>query len=353
MPPPEPPEPLVLAGGLALVEGEVRPATLFLAEGRIRSVGGEDRCGDAPRVDCRGLTLVPGFVDAHVHLHLSDPEAVLAGGVTTVRDLGGPPGAARRGMNHAGSDLRVLSAGRILTPVGGYPSRSWGADGSAREVDGPDDARQAVAEQVAAGACVIKVALEDSHDRPLFEPDALHAIVGEARMAGLAVTAHVGSAKALRLALEVEVAELAHLPFHDVTPAAMERAAFAGVVLVPTLAVRERVPDEGALRAVAAFRAAGGRVIYGSDLGNDGTLPGVSTAEVLALGAAGLRPAEVLDAMTGDAADHLGIADIGRLTPGTAADVVGVRGDPLTDLRALTRVRLVIAAGRLVVPPTG
>lgn len=337
---------LALVGGSVVGEEGQRRATVLALDGRVAGVLDPAEAVDAPHLDARGLTLVPGVVDAHVHLAFADPADVLAGGVTTVRDLGGTPPVLRAA---AAAGLRVRAAGRVLTAVGGYPADSWAARGpgagAAREVRGVDDAAAAVAEQVDAGADLVKVALESSGGRPLLADDVLGAVVAAARAAGLPVAAHVGGANALERALAAGVDELAHVPLHRVTPAEMGHVAAAGVVVVPTLAVHPH-PDVAA-RAFAAFLAAGGTAVWGTDLGNDGTAPGVPVAEVLAWLAAGVSLAGVLHAATAGAADHLGLGAVGRLERGAVADVVGLDGDPLRDPTAWSRVRLVVAAGEV------
>lgn len=324
----------------ALLPGGGPAGTVLVRDGRIAQLGGAVPAGVEER-DVAGRTLIPGFLDAHVHLQFADPASVLAGGVTTVRDLGGPPDAAQALVG--ASPLRVLLAGRILTPVGGYPSTSWGADGTAREVADPDDAAVAVREQVDAGATVVKVALEDGGaGLPVFDLATLEAIIERAREAGLPVSAHVGSAPLLELALTAGVDELAHLPLYPVMPAEMVAVAEAAVVLTPTLEIRGG--DEAALAAVAAFHMAGGTILYGTDLGNTGTAPGIERREVEALLAAGLTPREVLDAATSVPAAHLGL-DTGELAVGRAADLVLLDGDPFGDPAAYDAVALVIAHG--------
>lgn len=338
---------LALVGGRVVTGDGVRARTVVTAKGRIAGLAEPGAAPIGPQLDIRGLTLVPGAVDTHVHLAFAAPADVLAGGVTTVRDLGGPPAVLRAA---AAAGLRVLRAARILTAPGGYPATSWAATGpaagAAREVRDAEDAVAAVEEQVADGADVVKVALESSGGRPLLAADVLAAVVAAARTAGLAVTAHVGGAQALERVLDAGVDELAHLPLHDVTPAEMGRVAAAGVTVVPTLAVHPE--PELAIRAFGAFLAAGGRAVWGTDLGNDGTSPGVPVAEVRAWLAAGPRPAAVLHAMTAGAADHLGLGAVGRLERGAVADVVGLDGDPLEDPTAWSRVRLVVVAGEVV-----
>lgn len=336
-------EPLALTGGRIVRDGSTEPATVLVADGRIDSVGSGRPPEGVRTLDLAGATLVPGFIDAHVHLQFADPRDILDGGVTTVRDLGSPREEREAA---AATRLGVVLAGRILTPPGGYPTRSWGGRGESREVGGTEDARHAVEEQLAEGATVIKVALEDAAGAPLFAPEVLAGVVAAAHDAGVGVTAHVGSASALDLALEVGIDELAHLPLHRVSASEMERVAAAGVAVCPTLAIRGDDPD--GLRALGAFHRAGGRVLYGTDLGNGGTAPGIMLDEVKAMVAAGMSPAEVLDSATAVAAAHLGLPDRGRIEAGAAADLIAVDGDPLADPDVYGALMLVIASGRVL-----
>ena len=326
-------------GAQVFRNGAFAPATVVVDGGRIEEVL-ERGDGDAPAFDASGMWLIPGVIDAHVHLQFSTASAILAGGVTTVRDLGSPPGVADGAAGS--SPLRVRSAGRILTTLGGYPSQSWGADGTSRQVADAADAVKAVEEQRDAGASIIKVALEPSAG-PLFDAEVLGALIGAAHDAGLNVTAHVGSAEALALAIDHGVDELAHLPLYDVQPDEMVRAAEAGMVLVPTLEIRGR--DEAALLALGAFVSAGGTVVYGTDLGNTGTAAGIEQAELRAMLDAGMSPTAVLDAATSVAAEHLDLPEVGRIKAGAAADLVGLRADPLADVAAYDEVALVVAGG--------
>jgi imidazolonepropionase-like amidohydrolase len=91
--------------------------------------------------------------------------------------------------------------------------------------------------------------------------------------------------------------------------------------------------------------ARGGRVVYGTDLGNQGPPPGVDVAELRLLVEAGLSPGQALAAATSVAATHLGLDDAGRIAPGARADLLLVDGDPMSDLGALERVRLVARGG--------
>jgi imidazolonepropionase-like amidohydrolase len=354
-----PPDPPVLAiVGVAVFDGGGGPPapdrTVITAGGLIERVGpsaATDPPAGAVVVDGAGATLLPGFVDAHVHLDFHPPAQVLAGGVTTVRDLGWPAGplaalAARAAAQPVASP-RLLAAGQIVTVPGGYPTRApWAPPGTARPVDGAAEAVAAVAELAGAGAAVIKVALDDRVGPTLPAP-VLAAIVRSAGERGLGVTAHVGTAAEAAKALAAGVAELAHWPFDpSPLPDRLVDALAESVVAVPTLHID---PSPARRAGVRRFVGRGGRVLYGTDLGNLGPPPAVDTEELRLLVEAGLAPGRALAAATSLAADHLGLAGLGRVVPGATADLLLVDGDPLADLDALSRVRLVTRHGRVVV----
>jgi imidazolonepropionase-like amidohydrolase len=228
---------------------------------------------------------------------------------------------------------------------GGYPTRAaWAPPGTARPVDGVAEAVAAVAELAEAGAAVIKVALDDRVGPTLPAP-VLAALVRAAGERGLGVTAHVGTAAEAAKALAAGVGELAHWPFDpSPLPDPLVDALAESVVTVPTLHID---PSPARRAGVRRFVGRGGRVVYGTDLGNQGPPPAVDTEELRLLVEAGLDPGQALAAATSLAADHLGLAGLGRVAPAATADLLLVDGDPLADLNALTRVRLVTRDGRV------
>jgi imidazolonepropionase-like amidohydrolase len=349
------PPPALAVVGAAVFDGSGRPPvpgrTVLASGGVIVRVGPAGELvppAGAVVVDGAGGTLLPGFVDAHVHLGFYPPGQVLAGGVTTVRDLGWPqPRLAelRRGAADAGASPRLLAAGQLLTVPGGYPTRApWAPPGTARPVEGVAAAVSAVAELAGAGAAVIKVALDDRVG-PTLPAAVLAAVVTAAGERGLGVTAHVGSAAEAAKALAAGVGELAHWPFDPAgLPGALVDALAESVVAVPTLHID---PTPARRAGVRRFVARGGRVVYGTDLGNQGPPPGVDVAELRLLVEAGLDPGLALAAATSVAAAHLGLERTGRIAPGARADLLLVDGDPLADLAALERVRLVARDGHI------
>lgn len=247
---------------------------------------------------------LPPFVDHHVHLHLIDPHALAAGGIAGVVDLGGDPVALAQlpkdGMPH------VAYAGAFLTAPGGYPvGRSWAPPETAREVSDASlhpgvagGAATAVDEQAAFGASVIKVAL-NSASGPVFEADVLDAVVTAAHERSLPVIAHVEGRGMTRRALDAGVDGLAHSPFSELIDAAsIARAVESGQVWMSTLAIHDGADRERALRNLADFAAAGGQVLYGTDLGNGERASGIQPDELAALNAAGVRGPRLIDALT-------------------------------------------------------
>lgn len=239
-------------------------------------------------------TALPAFVDHHVHLHLIDDSTLAARGVAAVVDLGGDPVALAR---RARGLPRVSYAGAFLTAPGGYPQgRSWAPDAAVRLVTDASGhpgvaggARTAVDAQADAGASVIKVALH-AEAGPVVSDDVLAAIVGAAGEQGLPVVAHAQGAGQVERAIEVGVAALAHAPFDaPLSRRTLSRAVAAGQAWISTIDIHRGAAREQAVANLRAFAARGGRVLYGTDLGN-GALPvGLNRRELRGLHEAGVR----------------------------------------------------------------
>ena len=265
---------------------------------------------DAPGAVDAGW-IQPGLYDAHVHLAFGTLEAMRAGGVLAVRDLGAPPHLARQWR---GPDVEV--AGPLLTAPGGYPSNSWGADGFARFVATADEAREAVRDL---DADVVKVALEPAGGQPVPTPEVVAAIVTAAHARGLQVTAHALSEPMVERALDAGVDELCHTPAAPLSAGCISRIAAAGIPVVSTI---ETLGDAAPANA-RALHDAGVRLVYGTDLGNAGTTPGADPRELRRLADAGLGAFGAIRAATRE-----------RLTDGGPARLVVLAANPRTDLGA-------------------
>ncbi|HVF19036.1 MAG TPA: amidohydrolase family protein [Mycobacteriales bacterium] len=320
--------------------------------------GWVDRVGPAASVDLppdvttvggAGAWVGPGVVDAHVHLAFGSPDEAVRHGVVGVRDLGAPPDLARRLRSEsAASGPVVRVAGPLITAPGGYPSRSWGSAGFARFVDSPQVARAAVRELARDGVDLVKVALEPAGGQPVPSLDEIRAVVGAAHDAGLRVTAHALSAAMVRRALDAGVDELCHTPIELLDSADVERIAGSGVTVVSTLQTFCAGGDCRDARANAsALVAAGVPLVYGTDLGNAGTRPGVDPGELRLLADSGLGTLGALRAATEDSARLVGGGLTGRIVEGEPATLVVLPGDPLADPELWRRPDLVMVSGRV------
>jgi imidazolonepropionase-like amidohydrolase len=239
----------------------------------------------------------------------------------------------------------VLVAGPLITAPGGYPIPIYGDVG--HPVRSLEEARAYVRSLIDRGASVIKVSLQFGF--PVITFPVLRAIVGQAHDAGVRVTAHVGESRGVRMALRAGVDELAHMPCED-DAGLMRELARREVEIVGTLHVLALFAGcREARRNAAAFVAAGGALLYGSDYGVTGIPAGVDVAELKALADSGLGWVGALRAATSEAAKVLRVDGLGRLEDGAAADVVAVRGDPARDLAALAEPVLVIRGGEVQV----
>ncbi|QTX05818.1 hydrolase [Agromyces archimandritae] len=175
-------------------------------------------------------------------------------------------------------------------------------DAAARPSALPSPAEAAVDEQAAFGASAVKVVL-NADAGPVFDAATLAAVVAAARRAGLPVAVHAEGAGMAALAIEAGVDALVHTPWTEAVPdALLAAAAAAGQRWVSTLDIQGRgasTPELAcAIDNLARFRAAGGTVLYGTDLGN-GELPaGVNPREIAALVAAGLEAPGIVAALT-------------------------------------------------------
>ncbi|MHC5797500.1 amidohydrolase family protein [Lacisediminihabitans sp. FW035] len=240
-------------------------------------------------------TIVGGFTDSHVHLGLIDPSLLVAGGIARVVDLGGDPvhGAARRRRGETDLEaVQVDFAGPFLTAPGGYPSdRSWAPASSVRQVATPVESAAAIAEIRSYGVDRIKITL-NTVAGAVWDDRMLATVVSQAHAAGLPVVAHgEGAGQAMRAA-RAGVDMLAHTPFTE-RLGDDDIAALAGSVAVISTLDIHGYGDPSESFAVASdnlarFQAAGGRVLYGTDLGN-GPLPvGINERELTALATTGL-----------------------------------------------------------------
>ena len=361
---------------------------------------------NATIVNAHGRVLLPGLIDAHVHvmgvtLDLSGLarmppylvaakakvvlEGMLGRGFTTVRDAGG----AERGLREAvergyfvgprlfvsdlalaeprgQGDFRAPGESHLGCPV------CRGARSITRIVDGPDAMRQAVREQFENGVDQIKlmasggIASNVPIDRTQFSLDEIRIAVEEAERRGSYVMAHVYESAAIRRCIDQGVRSLEHAGLIDEDTAKL--AAEKNVFIVPTLSVFEALSVGGrslgyssekvdridsllrqSLDGLERARAAGVRIGHGSDL--EGQFHDNQSREFL-LKAKVLSPLETIRAATTTNAALLGMSEeLGVIRVGALADLLVVDGDPLTDIRCLSEpdrfIRVIIKDGSI------
>ena len=347
-----------LRGAAALVGPELEPmndAVVLVENSHIAAVGPASEVripSDAHTVDASNHTLLPGFIDAHVHIGFYEPKQVLRGGVTSVRDLGWPEKRiwplvdASRSTDFEGPT--IMAAGPMLTVAGGYPTRAgWAPPGTGLVLSSTEDAGRAVAQLGEAGARIIKVALNPAVG-PTLDASLLRSIVNAAHERHLKVTGHTFGLEELHKALDAGMDELAHMLMspESIPEDTISLMVHQGMAVVPTLAIFSGRGRRIAIENLRRFLEHGGRVIYGTDLGNQGPVPGIDKGEVDGMAEAGLAASDIVRSVTVYSAEWLGLERVGSLQQGIDADMVAVRGNALEDYRALTRVEMVWRKGR-------
>lgn len=353
-------ETLAIVGSTAFLGRQLDPVAnaVILVRGREISASGPAEKVPIPDgarvVDASGGAVIPGFIDAHVHIGLADPSEVLRRGVTTVRDLAWPldriSELARRSKDRDFDGPLILTAGPMLTVEGGYPiTARWAPAGTGLAIRSLEDAAEAVARLVDEGVSIIKVALNPPAGNVL-DADLLARVCDEAHTHERLVTAHIYGLGELDKALDAGIDELAHMLMSPETlpEDTIMRLVENHIRVVPTLAVFPRDQVEIAIDNVARFVARGGNVVYGTDLGNDGPQPGIDALEVTRMSAAGIPVLDIVRSATVDAAWWLDLEHKGFLEPGMDADIVCLDRVPKT-AADLTRVSHVVREGRVAV----
>jgi imidazolonepropionase-like amidohydrolase len=326
---------------------------VVISDGRI----GTDPAG-AQVIDCAGGVLLPGLIDAHVHLDGPGRLTMLASyGVTTALDMASVPQETAALRGQAGqTDIR--SAGIPAIAPGSLHSRFPGV-GEPGLIAGPDEAKRFVADRVAQGSDYIKIVIGSpfaDHDQATID-----ALVAAAHEQGKLVVAHASSVAAVAKAQAAGADILTHVPLdQSLAPAAAAQAAAAGRVVVPTLTMMESIvasvappgADYANARAsVMALHQAGVPILAGTDANDSPGTPsrvphGASLHRELELLAdAGLSTLEVLLAATALPARYFGLADRGTIEPGKRADLILIEEDPLRDIRATRSIRRVWCGG--------
>lgn len=391
-------------------EALTRAAVVVVEDGRVTASGGRDSVAvpaDAVRVDAEGLTLLPGLVDAHVHLasqgngrdlaeQLATPpslwvlhtvpatRATLDAGFTAVRDAGGTPAGVRMAIERGFfPGPRLQLAVTALSQTGGHTDQHFAcgvnlsrglSDVPSSVVDGVEPMRKRVRETIRAGADWIKLCTSGGVLSPNDLPhhatltlDEIRAAVEEAAAQGRKVMAHAQANAGIKNALRAGVATIEHGIWLDGD--AIEMMLDGDRALVPTLvapqwvirhAEQGRMPSWAAEKGQAVFEdhkasvrlaiESGVRIAFGTDTGVGPH--GSNGEEFLLMHELGMSAADCIRSATTVAAEVVGWKGrVGTLEPGAYGDVIGVPGNPLEDLELVARaqnVRLVVKGGEIV-----
>lgn len=349
-----------------------------------------DRC---TVIDVPDATVLPGLVDAHVHLCADGGKGALdriadydegqlqtviekglreqlAAGVTTVRDLGDRDYATlrRRDRPHGAWWPTVVASGPPISIRNGH---CWFLGGVA---EGSDELRAAIDDRVERGVDIVKLMASGGAMTPgtdvtecQYALDEIRRLVEWAHAAGLPVTAHAHALLAVERVLAAGVDGIEHCSCVTAAGITMsdelvDSLTASGVVVCPTLGKtaaavpppaarmlyeRPHLTWEDRWAQVAHMHGSGVRLVSGSDAGiHDGKPHGILPEAIADLVRGGVSTADALASATALAADALGLgARKGRLRPGYDADLLVLHGDPLADIGALTHVSAVVVGG--------
>jgi imidazolonepropionase-like amidohydrolase len=363
----------------------LRDVTVIVRNGKIEQIGKANAPAGAAALDLKGKWLLPGFVDAHAHIaNLAAARLALQSGVTTARDLGVNHfvDIGIRELNHAGiTDLpEIIAAGYHIRP---RPAEELFidipklADLMGKQVGGAGNLRRIVRAQIERGVNVIKImateraGLPDTDPRKrVFNDEEIGAIVDEARKSGIYVAAHAHGDEGAYAAVKAGARSIEHGTYlSDQTLTLMKER---GAYFVPTIATVIDLIEPGGdydnatlsirgrhmllrLREVAA-RAWKMRIklIAGTDTSYGSQSNRRMPHEVIELAGIGMPAMEAIKAATSVSAECLGIEQrVGSIKPGLEADFVVVERDPLSEIKNLQDIILVVNNGKVAVNRLG
>ncbi|HXS25167.1 MAG TPA: amidohydrolase family protein [Gemmatimonadales bacterium] len=392
------PQPIVVRAArmLDVAKGQiVSPAVLTIEGDRIRSVGQALDTG-ARVIDLGDVTLLPGLIDAHVHLTYdisgdwvtrpvretaadealrgaSNAVKTLMAGFTTVRNVGAGGFSDVSLMKAIDAGLiqgpRIIPAGHAIGITGGHCDATGWAPGVLElgpkdgVADGVDQVVEAARYQIKHGAKVIKVCATAgvfSYDATLgaqqLSDAELRAVVEEANRHGLKVAAHAHGTAGIKAAIRAGVASIEHGSMLD--DEAIKLMKEKGTYLVPTAYLLTQFKFEGMPAPIAAKAreaiplaqeshrkaiAAGVKIAFGTDAA---VFPhGQNAGEFAVYVGYGMKPIDAIRTATVNAADLLGVIDRGVIARGKLADLIAVPGNPLEDVKALESVVWVMKGG--------
>jgi imidazolonepropionase-like amidohydrolase len=384
-----PPSPVTIRAGV-VIDGHgriARDVVLSIENGKIERIG---RAIGKPTYDLSGTTLMPGWIDTHVHIgwHFGkegrfdntgetpgeqalygaeNAYQTLVSGFTTVQSVGAPSDVELKNAIARG----ILPGPRILTSIRQINERSGGTN---RQLATPDQLREAVRKAAAEGADLIKIfasaSIRDGGKQTMSD-EQLQAACGEATAHHLRTLVHAHSAESMKAAVLAGCTQIEHGTFasDEVLKLMAEKGTFfdpnVGLVLQNYIANKPRFlgignyNEEGfaqmekAIPIVVemfkrALKVPGLKIVFGTDAVAGAHGHNIEET-IVRVKDGGQKPLDAISSMTSIAAESLRMQDrIGTVAPGYNADLVAVSGDPLTDITALRRVTFVMKGGKVI-----
>lgn len=374
-----------------IFDGEriIPKGTVVIEKGKIAAVGRKVGIPEGAEVlDGNGHTLLPGLIDAHVHVwDQQNLKQSLVFGVTTVIDMfmnvkTMTEMKKRQSSGSANDRAYLVSAGALVTATGGHGTQ-YGV--SIPTITKPEESQEFVDARISEGSEFIKIIYDDgsaySMPRPTLNKETLQAVIEAAHKRGKLVVVHAATLQNCLDVFEAGGDGLAHLYFNDAYDPEFDRiAAKKKVFVIPTLIVLKAMSGtsevsslaedphlssclnpmdiqmlklsfpfhtsgaayEAAEEALRQLKAEAVPILAGTDAPNPGTTYGASLhGELELLVKAGLTPLEALRAATSLPAAKFNLTDRGWIKPGLAADLVLVKGDPTRDIRTTRNITAV------------
>jgi imidazolonepropionase-like amidohydrolase len=371
----------------------VEDAVLLIEGSKIIDVGDKssiDIPSEAEKINCSTDTILPGLIDAHLHLAIGsgdnyieqfsnsdgvqlatgvvNAQCTLESGVTTVRDLGA--------RNKVAFDLReaerkklilsprLLVCGRSITMTGGHFHYCNA------EADGYEEVRKVTRQLLKEGADFIKImtsgggTVNTRPELPSYTIEEIKAAVDVAHSVGKTVTAHCHATQAIINAIEAGVDFIEHCTFlepnvkgginhefnEDVAKEIVKKGIYVDSILNPTQINPKQLG--WSYENFKGLKELGAKILPGTDglsLFQTGLMP--LALEMWVNG--GVSPIEAIAAATGRSATAIGLGGLlGTLEKGKEADLIAVKGDPLEDITSLRNLKMVMKAGKLI-PSSG
>jgi imidazolonepropionase-like amidohydrolase len=382
---------------------ETERPQILISDGRISAVGrqGDPAPADARRLDLGNRTILPGLIDMHVHL-TSDPRIsgyrrleytdsfwmavgvanarkTLEAGFTTVRNVGSgeyQDVGLMEGIDHGYiAGPRIVPATYALGSTGGHCDATQFPPSittpGTQIANSPDEYRALVRKVHKYGARVIKVCMtggvlskRDSVGAQQVSLEEIRAIVEEAHRLGLRVAVHAHGTEGINDALRAGVDTIEHASLADAESFRLARehgawfdmdiynddyilAEGANNGVYPESLAKEKMIGLRQRQTFRAAHAAGVKMLFGTDAG---VYPhGTNARQFAKMVEWGMTPMEAIQAATRNAAEALDqTANVGAIAPGRYADLIAVDGDPLTDIRTLETVAIVMKGGTIV-----